>query len=143
MTNEDSMATNAVASTDFDLTEPLERTAKAKYRGHDVPVTHTLRRPTLAELQQRDIKNPYRSQQISENEERILSDASGKVDVKLYEKLVQTTKGYATDISEEMTDEQRKAALKGIPSQHKTAIVRAMVENKSEVVYDNSDDLDE
>lgn len=129
-----------VEPTSFELNEPFEREAQARTRGHKVTVFHRLRRPTQKELQARDDSQPYRSQDIGNDEEQVLADTSGRADVRLYELLVLGTKGYQKNVAEGQTEDERRAALAAIPPQHKIDMVRSIVAVQSEVVYDDAED---
>jgi hypothetical protein len=124
----------------FELNDTLERTATASQKGKKVSVTHELNRPSLQDLQKRDSKQAYRSQEVGESVDQVLSDLSGEVDVNLYNKLVVRTSGYKNNVSPEQSEEEREIALKGIPSQHKISIIQDLTKVTSEVVYDESDE---
>lgn len=126
--------------TSFELNEPFEREAEARSRGRKVKVFHRLRRPTQRELQARDDSQPYRSQDIGNDEEQVLADTSGRPDVRLYDLLVLGTKGYQKNVAEGQTDDERSAALAAIPPQHKIDMVRSILAVQSEVVYDDAED---
>jgi hypothetical protein len=135
-------APDAGAEQSFDLLEPFERTGKAHFHGKKINITHTLNRPTFSQLKERDAQLPYRSVAVSEDKEQILSDMSGKVNVKLYDALVQNTKGYKLDVANGQTEDERKAALTTIPPRHKKDIVTAILTVDSEVIYENEKEVD-
>jgi hypothetical protein len=124
----------------FELNDTLERAAKAPFQGKKVSVTHELNRPSLQDLQKRDSKQPYRSQQVEENVDQVLANLSGKADVELYDKLVVRTTGYKYNVVAEQTKEERQTALESIPANHKISIIQSVTKVSSEVVYDESDD---
>jgi hypothetical protein len=136
---ENDTATEVVA---FELNDTIIRKAKATYRGKKLEVTHELRGPTFTELDNRDAAQPYRAQDIGNEEEEVLSDVSGKADAKLYDKLIVSTEGYKTNLQKEMSEEDKKDALLQIPHAHKTSIIRAILTYPSEIVYDDDVDVD-
>jgi hypothetical protein len=128
---------------EFELTEPREVEGRAAQRGKKIPVVHTLREASLAELQARDALRPYRSRDIGNEEEEVLADRTGTADVTLYEKLVIETKGYKLNVTPNQPAEDRAAALKSIPAQHKRSIIKDVTEFKSKPVYDIEDGVEE
>jgi hypothetical protein len=129
-----------VESTTFELNEPFEREAKARSRGKDVSVYHRLRRPTLQELQARDDSQPYRSQDIGNDEEQVLADTSGRADMRLYDLLVVETRGYSKNVAAGQTEDERRAALATVHPAHKVDMIRAILAVQSEVVFDDDED---
>jgi hypothetical protein len=126
----------------LELTEPFDREAHGKVRGHKVRVFHRVGRPTLQLLQERDDKQPYRSQMVTEDRERLLADVTGKADAELYDQLVLLTEGYKYNVSEGQGDSERQQALKAIPRAHKSDMMRAILEVKSEVVPEGEEEID-
>jgi hypothetical protein len=124
----------------FELNEPFEREAKAKSRGHKVTVMHRLRRATQAELQERDNKQPYRSQDVGNDDEQVLADTSGRADIQLYDLLVVETRGYEKNVKDGQSEDERRTALKTILPQHKIDIIQAILKVTSEVIYDGMDE---
>ena len=121
----------------FELTEPITRKAHATRGTKRIPVAHTNRRLTLAELEERESAQPYRSRSTG-SEEEILSDLSGKADIRLYDRTVLKTEGYKHNVTGAQTKEERAVALNSIPPAHKIDVMRAGFVLKSELVFDES-----
>lgn len=134
--------TSLPESNDLELTAPRLVEAKASMRGKKVPVTHKLNNPDLKDLEKRDAAQPYRSRDVGNEEEEVLTNPIGPVDVALYDRLVIETTGYKLNVAQGQTDEERKAALKSIPSAHKRSAIKDLTEVHSEVVYDGQDEVD-
>lgn len=124
----------------FELADTLLKEAKATFKGKKIPVSHELKRPSLKDLEKRDLASPFRSQDVGNETDEVLADLSGKVDVELYDKLVVSTKGYKHNITPDLDPEARKQALKEIPPSHKIPVIQDLTKVSSEVVYDGEDD---
>jgi hypothetical protein len=126
----------------LELTEPFDREAFGKVRGHKVRVFHRIARPNIQQLQERDDKQPYRSQMVNEDRERLLSDVSGRADAELYDQLVLLTEGYKYNVVDGQDESARTQALNSVPRAHKSDMMRAILEVKSEVVPEGEEEVD-
>jgi hypothetical protein len=139
----------------FDLASPFVRTAKIKrpvrtrkgVKLREIEVTHVIARPSFDQCQARDLALPYRTKKVAKKEDEVLLNTASEVDVKLYNKCVIATEGYPLNVTApnedgtpSQTPEEREAALaeSNIPNSHKVDIMRACLEVKSEVVYDDA-----
>jgi hypothetical protein len=127
-------------TTTFELSDTLLKEAKATFKGKKIPVSHELKRPSLKDLEKRDLASPFRSQDVGNETDEVLADLSGKSDTELYDKLVVSTTGYKNNITPDMSSEDREKALKGIPRSHKIPVIQDLTKVSSEVVYDGVDD---
>jgi hypothetical protein len=142
MEENNSVADVATDLPTFDVTDTILRESKVKVGSGKVNLTFELRQPTLAELKDKENKQPYRSVASGTEEEQVLSDFTGKAEASLFDKLVVSTKGYGANVVPNQSQEEREAALKGIPPTHKVDIVRAILKVDSEIIYDDEQELD-
>ncbi len=136
------MNSTNVENISFDVTDTIERSAEAPFKGSKVKLTYQLRQPTLSELKDKEAKQPYRSMASGNEEEQVLSDLSGKADAQLFDKVIVKTIGYKENIEEGQSEESRAAILATIPVRHKVDIVRAVTTVDSEIVYDDEQEVD-
>jgi hypothetical protein len=149
MSEENSIAVEATATNTtpeinlFELNDTLEKEGKATSKGKKVTVVHEINRLSLKDLQYRDSKQPYRSQEVGEDTDQVLADLSGKVDVGLYNKLVVRTSGYKHNVLPDQSPEDRELALNSIPSAHKISIIQDLTKVSSEIIYDGDEEITE
>jgi len=121
---------NSIEAKPFDLAEPFDVSFEARGRHGKIRVRHVLRRASTKDLLERDAAQPYRSRDNGEDIEEVLTDTSASpADIKLYNKLVLLTEGYAAVLTESNSQDKdaRKTALDAVPPTHKQSIIGAIL----------------
>jgi hypothetical protein len=100
---------------------------------------HRLRKPTLAELSERDQQTPYETEEVSSGEDRLNVDDEGP-NAKLWDKIAIKVKGYcghglAVNDWNGLTPDVKEL----IPSGHKSAAIRGLYDTQFEIEADEGE----
>lgn len=106
-------------------------------------LSHKLKRPTLAQLIEREDRISVQSQAVSDTEEAIIGDSDDEVaNAKLWDEIAVEVKGYrmANEPVDVVNNWRTTAELKKyIPAAHKSGAIRAMYQSTVELEKDDTE----
>lgn len=119
--------------------DQTELTVAIQVSGRDLTLWHKLRKPTLAELVERDQQTPFETEEVSSSEDRLNVDDEGP-NGRLWDKIALSVKGYRGDgLAVNEWGAVTPSVIAMIPAGHKSAAIRGLYQTQFEIERDEEE----